>query len=183
MAYAHREKMFGEGRPTPLDRNEKCRLWHRAKACKRAGTITGKAFDVYETLLWMYHNARSGLCFPSYETIAEVAGCAVSTVGLAIKQLEACKLLTWVNRLKRIHIPSPVADLLGDDAVEQKVVRTSNSYAFPWTGSETENRSGHLNPKNDSMSVSLRGRLPTTDRSLMDSLASLGEMVARRERG
>ena len=27
-----------------------------------------------EALLWGFHNARSGLCFPSYETIAERAG-------------------------------------------------------------------------------------------------------------
>jgi hypothetical protein len=30
------------------------------------------------------HNAKSGLCFPSYATIAEAAGCAVSTVAEAI---------------------------------------------------------------------------------------------------
>jgi hypothetical protein len=28
-----------------------------------------------------FHNAKSGLCFPSYETIAEAAGCARSTNG------------------------------------------------------------------------------------------------------
>ena len=34
------------------------------------------ALDVLGALLWMFHNARSGVCFPSYETIAEKAGCA-----------------------------------------------------------------------------------------------------------
>ena len=29
-----------------------------------------------EALLWGFHNARSGLCFPSLERIAEAAGCA-----------------------------------------------------------------------------------------------------------
>ena len=38
--------------------------------------------------MWGFHNARSGLCFPSYEKIAERAGCARSTVAEAIKALE-----------------------------------------------------------------------------------------------
>ena len=54
-------------------------------------------------LLWGFHNARSGLCFPSYEKIAERAGCARSTVAEAIKALEDAGLLTWVNRLKRVR--------------------------------------------------------------------------------
>jgi Helix-turn-helix domain len=35
-----------------------------------------------------YYVARSGCCFPSYERIAEKAGCARSTVAEAIKALE-----------------------------------------------------------------------------------------------
>jgi hypothetical protein len=42
-----------------------------------------------EALLWGFHNAKSGLCFPSYERIAEAAGCARSTVAEALKALEA----------------------------------------------------------------------------------------------
>ena len=38
-----------------------------------------------EALLWGFHNAKNGLCFPSYEKIAEAAGCARSTVAEAIK--------------------------------------------------------------------------------------------------
>ena len=49
-----REKVFGDGRPRPLDRNAKARA-------------------VAEALLWGFHNAQSGLCFPSYEKIAEKA--------------------------------------------------------------------------------------------------------------
>ena len=65
--------------------------------------ITAKALAVLEALLWGFHNARSGLCFPSYEKIAERAGCARSTVAEAIKALEDAGLLTWVNRLKRVR--------------------------------------------------------------------------------
>jgi hypothetical protein len=42
------------------------------------GVITAKAVAVLEALLWGFHNAKSGLCFPSYERIAEAAGCARS---------------------------------------------------------------------------------------------------------
>ena len=56
-----------------------------------------------EALLWGFHNARSGLCFPSYETIAEAAGCALSTVAAAIKVLEDAGVLSWVQRVKRVR--------------------------------------------------------------------------------
>jgi Helix-turn-helix domain len=83
--------------------------------------IAPKALDVLQALLWRFHNAKSGLCFPSYETIAEAAGCARSTVAEAIKALEAGGVMTWVNRLKRVRDP------LGGRA---RVLRTSNGYAF-----------------------------------------------------
>ena len=90
-----REKMFGEGRPRPLDRNAKVRvmtfaraLMRRTEPGKHYGAITAKALAVLEALLWGFHNARSGLCFPSYETIAAKADCARSTVAEAIKALE-----------------------------------------------------------------------------------------------
>jgi len=62
-----------------------------------------------EALLWGFHNARSGLCFPSYESIADKAGCARSTVAEAIKALEDAGLLTWVNRIVRVR-ESGIAD-------------------------------------------------------------------------
>src|SRR5271169_2295309 len=113
-----REKVFGYGCPRSLDRNAKARIMTRARALmcrtekgKVYGQITAKALDVLEALLWGFHNARSGLCFPSYETIAERAGCARSTVGEALKALEACGLLTWVNRIVRVR--ERCADLFG----------------------------------------------------------------------
>ena len=75
-----REKVFGDGRPRPLDRNAKARVMTYARALMRRtekgkayGQVTAKALAVLEALLWGFHNARSGLCFPSYETIAERA--------------------------------------------------------------------------------------------------------------
>jgi len=76
-----REKLFGDGRPRPMDRNAKARvmvyaraLMRRTEAGKAYGPITAKALAVLEALLWGFHSARSGLCFPSYEKIAERAG-------------------------------------------------------------------------------------------------------------
>jgi AraC-like DNA-binding protein len=130
-----REKMFGMGRPRPLDRNAKVRIMHwgrclarRTEKGKAYGQVTAKALAVLEALLWAFHNAKSGLCFPSYETIAEAAHCARSTVAEALKALEAAGILSWVQRIKRVRESCP--DLLGNEGWRWRVLRTSNSYAF-----------------------------------------------------
>jgi DNA-binding MarR family transcriptional regulator len=130
-----REKVFGDGRPRPLDRNAKARIMHRARALmhrtekgKAYGEITAKALAVLEALLWGFHNARSGLCFPSYETIADRAKCARSTVAEALKALEDAGLLSWVNRIVRIK--ERCADLFGHMGSRTRVIRTSNGYQF-----------------------------------------------------
>jgi hypothetical protein len=130
-----REKVFGEGRPRPLDRNAKVRVMTRARALSRRtekgkhyGQLTAKALAVLEALLWGFHNAGSGRCFPSYEAIADRAGCARSTVAEAIKALEDAGILSWVNRLKRVR--EWCQDLFGRDGWQITVHRTSNAYHF-----------------------------------------------------
>jgi Helix-turn-helix domain len=130
-----REKMFGLGRPRALDRNAKVRIMHWARCLTRRtekgkayGQLTAKALAVLEALLWAFHNAKSGICFPSYETIAGAAHCARSTVAEALKALEDVGILTWVQRIKRIREPCP--DLLGEGGWRWRVLRTSNAYAF-----------------------------------------------------
>jgi hypothetical protein len=114
MASRRREKMFGLGRPRALDRNAKVRIMHWARCLSRRtekgrayGEITAKALAVLEALLWAFHNACSGVCFPSYEKIAEAAHCARSTVAEAIKALEDAGVLTWVHRIKRVRESAP----------------------------------------------------------------------------
>jgi DNA-binding Lrp family transcriptional regulator len=121
-----REKLFGQGRAIPLDREAKVKLMHLARALMRRtepgkayGLITAKAFQVLQTLLYGFHNALTGRCFPSYERIAERTGCTRSTVALALKALEQAKLLTWHNRIVRLRIAGVI-----------RVVRTSNAYQF-----------------------------------------------------
>lgn len=130
-----REKVFGPGRRVPLDRNAKVRIMTRARALMRRteagkhyGAITAKALAVLEALLWGFHNAHTGACFPAYEAIADRAGCARSTVYEAIGALEAAGLLTWTNRIVRVR--DHVRDLFGRMATRWRVVRTSNAYRF-----------------------------------------------------
>ena len=140
-----REKLFGYGRPRPLDRNAKARIlhWARCAARERApgrqrGIVTRAALEVLQALLWGFHGARNGLCFPSYERIAEAACCARSTVYEAIRALEDAGILTWANRIKRVK--ERCVDLLGDEGWRWRVLRTSNAYAFR-DPSPGENRS------------------------------------------
>jgi CRP-like cAMP-binding protein len=135
MKPAQREKMFGLGRPRALDRNAKVRIMHWARCLARRtekgkayGVVTAKALAVLEALLWGFHNAKSGLCFPFYERIAETAGCARSTVAKALKALEDAGVLSWIQRIKRVREARP--DLLGDNGWRWRVLRTSNAYNF-----------------------------------------------------
>jgi hypothetical protein len=134
-SHRRREKMFGLGRPRALDRNAKVRIMHWARCLSRRtekgrayGRLTAKAVAVLEALLWTFHNAKSGLCFPSYERIAEAAGCARSSIAGALRALEEAGVMSWVHRLKRVREQCP--DLLGDNGWRWRVLRTSNAYDF-----------------------------------------------------
>ena len=154
-----REKLFGPGRAVPLDRNAKARIMAYAKAWgarhkepgQHRGPITRAFLEVLEALLWGFHNARSGCCFPSYETIAAKADCARSVVAEALKILELAGVLTWQHRIARIQVRE--RDLFGRIASRWRVIRTSNAYVFRdpqqrlagVSASKSENRSGTLN--------------------------------------
>jgi hypothetical protein len=103
-------------------------LSRRTEKGRAYGEITAKALAVLEALLWAFHNAKSGLCFPSYEKIAEAAHCARSTVAEAIKALEDAGVLSWVQRIKRVRDAAP--DLFDGQGWRWRVLRTSNAYAF-----------------------------------------------------
>ena len=136
MRLSRREKIFGPGRQLPLDRNAKCRVQAYARAWSRLhaqpgqhrGPVTRAFLEVLETLLWGFHNSRSGCCFPSYERIAERAECARSTVAEALRVLEWAGVLSWQHRITRIR--EACTDLFGRNAWRWRVIRTSNAYAF-----------------------------------------------------
>lgn len=130
-----REKIFGVGRPVRISRTEKLALMRRAhelarrtEAGRAYGRLTAKAVAVLRALLYRFHGPN-GLVFPSLEAIAEAAGCARSTVHLAIRALECAGLLTWRHRLKRVR--EVAAGLFGPSAGTVRVERASNVYAFP----------------------------------------------------
>ena len=143
-----REKVFGPGRAVPLDRNAKARIaaysraWDRLhrQPGQRGGALGRAALDVLGALLWVFHNARSGGCFPSYETIADKAGCARSTVAEAIKALEFAGVLTWQNRIVRIR--ERCRDLFGRIGWRWRVIRTSNAYVLIDPASKSDQRTG-----------------------------------------
>lgn len=118
-----RDKTFGYGQCVPGDRQIKIAVYDAAKAFNRhhrtkrqhKGPLTRATLEVLRALLWDFHNAITGRCFPSYEAIAAKAGCARSTVALAVKALESARILTWCHRLIRIGL---------------RLLRTSNGYRF-----------------------------------------------------
>jgi hypothetical protein len=186
-----REKVFGPGRQIPLDRNAKCRVLAAAKAYsalhrqdgQHKGPITRAFLDVLRALLWQFHNARSGCCFPSYERIAEAAGCSRSTVALALRALEFAGVLTWVNRIVRVR--ELVTDLFGKPTWIWRVVRTSNAYVFRDPGSKSENRGGTQNQEIQSPSVAalpsdhrVQPALARPESALERALARFGAALA-----
>jgi Helix-turn-helix domain len=158
-----REKTFGPGRCIPLDGNAKARIQAYAKAWnarhkqpgQHRGPLTRATIEVLEALLWGFHNAKTGRCFPSYESIATKAECCRDTVYAAIRALEFAGVLTWVNRITHIRVRE--LDLFGKWQIRRQVIRTSNSYMFrdpqpgaegrpnSWFSSKSENPIGTLN--------------------------------------
>jgi hypothetical protein len=145
-----REKVFGQGRCQPLDRNAKARIMVYARAWsarhkrpgQHRGPLTRATLEVLEALLWGFHNSRDGRCFPSYETIAARAQCCRDTVYEAIRALEGAEILTWVNRLIRVQFRE--LDLFGRMVPRTRLIRTSNAYMFrdPMPGTVAPGQSG-----------------------------------------
>jgi DNA-binding transcriptional regulator YhcF (GntR family) len=147
MSIAHRNKVFGDGRCVPLDGNAKARILAFAKGysarMKKPGQHWGPITQAYQrvlkALLWGFHNAHTGRCFPSYERIAEAAEVSRATVARAIEALEAAGVLTWDNRLIRQKVA------LAGRSWTWALRRTSNAYRFIDRGAESQNTTGTKN--------------------------------------
>lgn len=133
--HRRRDKVFGDGRAVPLDRNAKARIWACAQAYtarlrrkgQHRGPLTRATLDVLRALLWGFHNQHTGRCFPSYEAIAEAAKVSRATVARAVAVLEAAALMSWENRLVRQRVA--VMGLFGREW-QSVPRRTSNAYRF-----------------------------------------------------
>ena len=192
MIRCRREKVFGPGRAVPLDRNAKARIAAYARAWsarnrrpgQHKGPITRAFLDVLQALLWDFHNARSGCCFPSYERIAARAGCARSTVAEALKVLEWAGVLSWQHRIIRIR--ERCTDLFGRIGYRWRMIRTSNADVFrdpqqPISGvfaSKSENQPG---TQNQVILGSVHAPAGNPDSSLERALARFGAAVAARQ--
>jgi hypothetical protein len=188
MRRARRDKVFGPGRAVPLDRNAKARIAAYARAWdrqhrqpgQRGGALGRAALDVLGALLWVFHNARSGCCFPSYERIAEKAGCARSTVAEAIKALEFAGVLTWQNRITRIR--ERCRDLWGHEGWRWRVIRTSNAYVFRDPMAAPASKSGQRTGTPDQEDkIPIRAPAFDPNCALERALARFGTAVAAKE--
>jgi hypothetical protein len=193
-----REKVFGPARGIPLDRNAKARLKvyvrgynaRHKQPGQHHGPITRAIMDVFEALLWGFHNSGTGLCFPSYEAIAEKAQCCRRTVYEAIHILEGANVLTWVNRIVREQVRE--RDLFGKWATSWRTIRISNAYVFrdPLPCAEGRGDPKCKNPSgtlNQDISVSKGAASEPVDNlsgmgeGLLKTLHSLGMAIAEHE--
>ena len=131
-----REKVFGLARGFPHDRNARARIqvyvlaWNarRKQEGQHQGPITAAYQRVLHALLWHFMSYKTGLCFPSYETIAAKARCCRDTVYGAILALEDTGVFSWINRIDRVA--EGTKDLFGRRTTTWRVVRRSNVYQF-----------------------------------------------------
>ena len=72
---------------------------------------------VLDALLFTFHNADTGRCFPSWEKIAAAASVSRASVGRALIALEAARVLTWQHRIYRSRLATGP-------------LRSSNAYRF-----------------------------------------------------
>jgi hypothetical protein len=175
----------------PLDRNAKARITAYARAWsarnrqprQHRGPITRAFLEVLQALLWGFHNAHTGVCFPSYETIAAKAECNRDTVYEALKALEWAGVLTWQNRITRILVRE--RDLFGQWASRWRVIRTSNAYVFhdPQAGFQGRISSKSENPPgtgNQDVFDLVSAPVPDPNSPLERALRQLGAGIEER---
>jgi Helix-turn-helix domain len=155
-------------------------LMRRTEPGKHYGQITAKALAILTALLWDFHNATDGRCFPSYAKIAEKADCAVSTVAEGIKALEGAGLMTWDNRIKRVRERG--TDLFGPNGWRWRVVRTSNAYKFNDPASKSENRRRTEIPDLNSSPKSAAAPKKELNEELAEGFARIWDGLQRKAR-
>jgi hypothetical protein len=183
--------VFGPGHAVPLDRNAKARIAAYARAWtarerrpgQHRGPITRAFLEVLEALLFGFHNAHSGRCFPSYERIAAKAECHRCTVAEALKVLEWAGILTWQHRIARVR--ERCRDLWGREGWRWRVIRTSNAYVFRDPSAAAachpaEDRRFPSKSENPTGTLNQLPNLPSFDPDgpLSRALASLGARIA-----
>ena len=129
----HSGSRFGEPQRRKLGREQIARILFLAEALDRrtrqkgqhGGALKGKGLDVLRALLRQFYCKATGECFPSYDTIAEAAGCCRETVRQKLKTLELLGIIEIIRRKVVATFVSAVHRVKFDIAVQ-----TSNSYVF-----------------------------------------------------
>jgi hypothetical protein len=143
--------------------------------------VTRAFLEVLGALLWQFHNSRTGCCFPSYEAIAEKAGCARSTVAEALRVLEWAGVLTWQQRITRAVVRQ--RDLWGRWSNRWTVIRTSNAYVFrdpqqPHDGAPAAKSENRIGTQNQDVLDPVSRPLPDPNCPLERALARFAAAVA-----
>jgi hypothetical protein len=129
----HRGSRFGDPERRRLDRTQVWRIMASAEALERrtrtkgqhGGVLKGKGLDVLRALLRRFYSYRTGECFPSWEAIAEAAGCCRETVRQKLAILERLGIIETIRRKVIATYTSRAHRVRFDVAVQ-----TSNSYVF-----------------------------------------------------
>jgi DNA-binding transcriptional MocR family regulator len=93
--------------------------------------LKAKGLDVLRALLRAFYCHLTGECFPSYDAIAEAAGCARSTVAAKLRILEQLGFIETIRRKVVASFTSRAYRVRFDVAVQ-----TSNSYRFSLPGGD-----------------------------------------------
>ena len=129
----HRGSVFDPPSRCQLDRNLVAKILFLAEALDRrtrgprqhGGILKAKGLDVLRALLKRFYSYRIGECFPSYDQIAEAAGCCRATVAKKLRILEQLGIIQTIRRKVVATFTSRVHRVRFDVAVQ-----TSNSYRF-----------------------------------------------------
>jgi hypothetical protein len=129
----HRGSQFGPPERRKLDRNLVAKILFLAEALDRrtrgprqhGGLLKSKGLDVLRALLRRFYSHRDGTCFPSYDAIAEAAGCCRQTVAAKLRILEQLGIVETIRRKVVASFTSRAHRVRFDVAVQ-----TSNAYRF-----------------------------------------------------
>src|SRR4051794_36177137 len=129
----HRGSQFGPPDGRKLDRNLVAKILFLAEALDRrtrakgqhGGILKAKGLDVLRVLLRRFYSYASGTCFPSYDAIAEAAGCCRATVATKLRILEQLGIVETIRRKAVASFTSRARRVRFDVAVQ-----TSNAYRF-----------------------------------------------------
>ena len=184
-----REKVFGDGKPRPMSRNVKLRIMALARVLMRPtesgkhyGEITAKHFAVLAGVAVGLPQRRvRALLSVAMRRSPRRPAVRARPSREAIKALEKAGLLTWVQRIKRVH--ERVINLFGEGVHGQRsrIFRTSNGYQFieppDVQSSKSENKSGTAGQESFPSLATLVPALKPVDSGLEAALLRLGSAI------